>query len=255
MSAQLYPICSSPYFERGFFMPKFTYRDKSWRLRKLVLAALFCALAFVSMFVMRINIMFLTVDAKDAVVALAGLLLGPIYSLAISLAVSIQELVAIGNTGPWGFLMDFLSTAVFSTTCALVYKYKKNMIGAVVGLLSSVVATTLFMVLFNIFITPIYMGVARAEVIALLPSLFLPFNLVKSLLNAALVLVLYKPLSTASRAVKLLPATKQTAPEGSEAKGKHLSFSIAVSAVGLTIIAICLVIFFVLMDGSFSWFK
>ena len=39
------------------------------------------------------------------------------------------------------------------------------------------------------------MHVSRTEVVALIPSLLLPFNLIKGVLNAAMVLLLYKPLS------------------------------------------------------------
>ena len=106
------------------------------------MAALFCALAFASTCVLRINVMFLTFDSKDAIITIAGLLFGPVYSLSISLVVSIIEFISIGDTGFWGFLMDFLSTAIFSTTCALIYKYKKNIKGAVIGLVASVFTMT-----------------------------------------------------------------------------------------------------------------
>ena len=51
------------------------------------MAALFCALAIASTYIMHIKVMFLTFDAKDAVITIAGLLFGPIYSIAISLVV------------------------------------------------------------------------------------------------------------------------------------------------------------------------
>ena len=86
-------------------MPK----TSSQRIKKLVMAAMFAALAFASMFVMRINVVFLTCDVKDAIVAIAGLLFGPLYSLGISLVVALLEFISVGDTGFWGFLMDFLS--------------------------------------------------------------------------------------------------------------------------------------------------
>ncbi len=239
-------------------MPKLTYQDRSWRLRKLVLAAVFCALAVVSMFVMRITVVFLTFDSKDAIITLAGLLLGPIYSLAISFITAFIEFITIGDTGPWGFLMDFLSTAFFSVTCALIYKFKKNIKGAIVGLFSAILAMTSFMLLFNLFIVPLYnLAYTTASVAKMIPTLFLPFNLTKGLLNAALVLIIYKPMSIAMKAAKVLPSNQlihENDPLATkERENKNLRFSLAVSAVGVVIVAICLVIFFLLMDGSFSW--
>ena len=222
------------------------------------MAALFCALAFASMFIMRINVMFLTFDAKDAVVTIAGLLFGPIYSLVISLTVSLIEFVSIGDTGFWGFLMDFLSTALFSTTCALIYKYKKNIKGAVIGLVSAIFAMTAFMLLFNLFIVPIYTpNFTTAAVAKMVPTLFLPFNLTKATLNAALVLILYKPASIAMKAARVLPSSPLSqkgdghlTPE--ERKKKNLTFSIVVTAIGLLIAVLCVVVFFVFLDGSFT---
>ena len=233
-------------------------RNSTLKFKKLIVAAVFCALAFASMFVMRINVMFLTFDAKDAVVTIAGLLLGPIYSLAISVAVPVIESITVGDTGIWGLLMDFLSTAVFSCTCALIYKHKKNIKGAVVGLVTSVFAVTAFMILFNLFIVPLYTpGFTTADVAKMVPTLFLPFNLTKALLNAAIVLVLYKPASTALKATKVLPS--KSISNGSEAvdvsdrKKKNLKFSLTVTAIGIGVVVICLVVFFTVLGGTVSW--
>ncbi len=227
------------------------------RIKKLCMAALFCALAYASTFIFHFKVMFLTFDVKDAVVTLAGLLFGPLYSLSISLAVALLEFISMGETGFWGLLMDILSTATFSTVCALIYKYKKNIKGAIAGLVTSIFTMTAAMLLFNIFITPIYMGVARAEVIALIPSLFLPFNLVKAVMNSAIVMILYKPISTALKAAKVLPREISLSDNGqvsdTERKKKHFIFSIVVTAVGIAVIALCVYIFIFFMNGEFSF--
>jgi len=231
------------------------------KLKKLVVAAVFCALAFVSMFIMRINVMFLTFDAKDAVVTIAGLLLGPLYSLAISVAVPIIESITLGDTGFWGLLMDLLSTMIFSCTCALIYKHKKNIKGAVVGLVSAVLAMTAFMILFNLFIVPLYTpNFTIAAVAEMVPTLFLPFNLTKATLNAAIVLILYKPASTALKATKVLPSKVVSETEDSELtvaekKKKNLKFSLTVTAIGIAVVAICLVVFFTVLGGTISFGK
>lgn len=252
----LTPEISSPLILKGdFFMSTLTSRkDSAQKFKKLVIAAVFCALAFASMFIMRINVMFLTFDAKDAVVTIAGLILGPIYSLAISVTVAVIESIAIGDTGFWGLLMDVLSTAVFSCTCALIYKYKKNIKGAIVGLVSSVLAMTAFMLLFNLFIVPLYTpGYTTAAVAKMIPTLFLPFNLTKAMLNAALVLILYKPVSTALKATKVLPSKVSLESNDYSSKKGTLKFTLTVTAVGIVVIAVCLVVFFAFLNGKISW--
>ena len=237
-----------------FFMSNSISRKNSaLKFKKLIVAAVFCALAFASMFIMRINVMFLTFDAKDAVVTIAGLLLGPVYSLAISITVAVIESITVGDTGIWGLIMDILSTAVFSCTCALIYKYKKNIKGAIVGLVSSVFAMTAAMLLFNLFITPIYMGVTTADIAAMIPSLFLPFNLTKATLNAALVLILYKPASTALKATKVLSSKNIAKDDTTNVKKKNLKFSLVVTTTGIVVIAICLAVFFVFLNGNITW--
>ena len=46
------------------------------KIKKLVLVALFAALAYVCMFVFRIKVSFLTFDAKDAVMTVGSMFLG-----------------------------------------------------------------------------------------------------------------------------------------------------------------------------------
>ena len=236
-------------------------QSSSIKIKQLCMAALFCALAVASTYIMHIKVMFLTFDAKDAVITIAGLLFGPAYSVGISLVVSTIEFITIGDAGFWGFFMDFLSTAIFSTVCALIYKYKKNIKGAAIGLVSAIFAMTAFMILFNLFIVPIYTpNFTTAAVAKMVPTLFLPFNLTKATLNAAIVLILYKPASTAMKAARVLPsnslskkADQSMTPE--EKKRKNLIFSLVVTGVGLLIAALCVVVFFVFLGGEIGFFS
>lgn len=213
---------------------------------------MFCALAFASIFVMHINVSFLSFDAKDAIITIAGLLLGPVYSLGLSIAVPILESITVGDTGIWGFLMDVLSTASFSCVCALNYKYMKNIRGAAIGLGASVLSMTAVMLLFNLFIVPLYTpNITTAGVMTMIPTLFLPFNLTKGLLNSAIVLVLYKPVSKALKAARVLPKTDTEGTSAANSK-KKLIFSIIVTAIGVVLAAACIIVFFTILDADFS---
>lgn len=228
-------------------------------IKKLVLAALFSALAYVATILtawIRVS-GFLTFDAKDTLITVAGLVLGPVYSILISLLVSLIEIITIPETGFWGFLMNFLSTAAFAGVCSLIYKYKKNLKGACIGLVSSVFATTAVMALLNLFVTPIYTGLPTETIAKMIPTLFLPFNFTKAVLNSALVLIIYKPVSRALKATKMMPDTSSASASDTagdtSAKRRKMLLNLAVTGTGLLLVAISVFVLIFVLDGSFSF--
>lgn len=225
--------------------------------KRLVLTAIFAALAYAAMFVFRFNVQFLTFDLKDAVITLSGLLLGPWAAATVSLLVATLEFITVSDTGWYGFVMNFASSAAFSVTCAAVYRYKRKLSGAIVGLVSAMIVMVSVMMLLNLFVTPLYQGVSRSDIAALLPVLFLPFNAVKGLANASLVLVLYKPVHRALQAARLLPRTAPAASSLADPaeKKRQMIRNIAVAAVGLVLLAAAIVAVFLLLDGRFELFK
>ncbi len=175
------------------------------KLKWLVLTALFAALSYVCLLFIRVPGIagFLTLDVKDAIVTLGAMFLGPIAAFIISLVVSLVEMISVSTTEFWGFLMNFLGTAVFSILASSIYRHKRTLMGGIAGLSVAVVSMVAVMLVANIFITPIYRGVPTAMVIDLLPMLFV-FNLAKGILNAAVVLLLYKPVSNALKAARFI---------------------------------------------------
>ena len=96
------------------------------------------------------------------------------------------------------------------------------------------------MLLWNAFLTPLYMGAPRDAVIAMLVPVFLPFNALKGGLNAAITLLLYKPLVKALRAAKLLPA---------QSSGKQTSVTLVNLLIAVVIVGVCIAVLFVLRRG------
>ena len=179
-------------------------KSQSLDVKKLVGMATFSALAYGVTFVFRIPVQFLTFDAKDALLTIAAFIYGPLAALIMSLIPALIEFITISSTGFWGFLMNYASSACFSFVASLIYKYRRSFSGAIVGLYSAVIATTALMMPMNIIITPIFMNVPRAMVIDLIPSLLLPFNFAKALMNAAIAMLLYKPISVALKRARLI---------------------------------------------------
>ena len=213
------------------------------KLIRMVVVAVFCALAYVSQFVFRIHVSFLTFDAKDAVMAIAAMIFGPIWGVVMALLVSFLEFMTISGTGVYGLIMNFASSAAFCAISAGVYNYTRTMTGAVMALVTAVLGTTALMMLLNVLVTPYYMTGGSVEaVVAILPTLLLPFNLTKTVMNAALVLVLYKPVSVALKKARIL-------------KGGPDSFTwdkktILVMVGGLALIAACVTVFLIALGGT-----
>ncbi len=176
-------------------------------VKKLCGIAMFTAMALVATIATKwAQVMFLTFDAKDSIITIAAYIYGPAPAIMMSLVASlIESLTFGGDTGWYGFLMNFLSSAIFSFTASYIYKKRRNINGAVIGLYSATVATTFVMLLLNMFITPLYFGLPVLDpyVMDMIPTLLLPFNFAKALMNSAIVMFLYKPLAVALRRVRL----------------------------------------------------
>lgn len=210
---------------------------------KMTGIAIFAALAFVVSLVVRFPVQFLTFDAKDAVITIASFVYGPIAGVIISFIAALVEMISISTTGWYGFLMNFASSAVFSLTASMIYTKKRNLNGALIGLYSAIAATVGVMLILNIFITPLYFGmpVAAPMVMQMLPTLLLPFNFAKALMNSAIVMLLYKPLVTA---LKRLNIVKTQGGAQAMSFNRTTKIILALGAVGLVI---SIVIFLILV--------
>jgi riboflavin transporter FmnP len=185
----------------------FMQQHEKLDVKQLVLLAVFTALAYTAVCLIRIPaVAFLSYEPKDVIIVISGFIFGPLSSLIIALVTSFLEMITISDTGPVGAVMNLLSSSCYACTAAMFYKYRRTLSGAVAGLAIGSVVMVLVMLLWNWLITPLYMGVSRDAVVGMLVPMFLPFNAVKALLNSALVLCLYKPLITALRKTRLIAA-------------------------------------------------
>lgn len=163
-----------------------------------------CALAYIAATVGRIPlILFLKYDPKDIIIVIGGLIFGPFIPLAISVIVSVIEMFTISETGIIGCIMNIISSCSFACTTAFIYKNKRKLSGAILALLCGWSCQVAVMMLWNYLIAPIYMGYPREAIIELLLPAFLPFNLIKGGLNAAVTMLFYKPVCYLSS--KLIP--------------------------------------------------
>lgn len=214
-------------------------------IRQTATMSMLCAIAYVSVFLTRVlppivpSLPFLQYDPKDIIITLGGFIFGPVASLLISVVVSLVEAITVSDTGPIGLLMNVISTCAFACTAAVIYKKKRTLSGAVIGLVAGCVFMTAVMLLWNYAITPIYMNIPREAVKGMLLPGFMPFNLIKGGLNSAFTLLLYKPVVSALRRAKLIEPAKNDSGE------KKLP-SVAIAVVSVLLIASLIAVVFIL---------
>lgn len=213
---------------------------------KMAGIAIFSALAFVVSLVVRFPVQFLTFDAKDAVITIAAFVYGPLSAVIISFLAALIEMITISTTGWYGFLMNFASSAVFSLTASLIYTKKRNLNGAIISLYSAIGATVGVMLLLNLLVTPLYLQyvgapITNADMVAMLPTLLLPFNFAKALMNSAIVMLLYKP---TVMALKRLGLVKTHGGAAAMTFNRTTKIILALGAVGLVL---SIVIFLILI--------
>ena len=232
------------------------------RIRKMVMIAMFTAIAYVAMLFIHIKVGFLTMDVKDAVITLCGLFFGPLSALFIAVLVPVIELFTMSETGVYGLIMNIIGSVTFSVVVSLFYKLKKTLWGAIAGLAAGALTMVAAMMLANLFITPYYMGTTTEAVRQMIPTLLLPFNLLKGVINVGAVLLLYKPLSRVLRRLGVLPGRKKVAAEISQngensprcaTKSRFSAKSIAVTVAALILIAVSLVLIFAVLGGKFAF--
>ena len=197
--------------KNGFNLNKVKKQPQS-KTKSVALIGVFCALAYVLTILgnmIPISVAgFLSYDPKDIIIVIAGFILGPAYTVIISLIVSLLEMITFSQTGIIGCIMNIISTVAFAGTASFIYKRNKSVFGAIIGLLVGTLSTTALMLLWNYFITPYYMHVPREAVAEMLLPVFLPFNLIKAGINSAIAILTYKPIVGALRKARIVAPTQ-----------------------------------------------
>ena len=199
----------------------------NYKTKKIAMLGVLAALAYLSVVLINIPVVsvdFLKYEPKDVIIALGGFMFGPLPAALLSVVVSLLEMVTISSTGIIGCVMNILSTWGFACVAAIVYKRMHTLKGAIIGLVAGL-------------ITPLYMGWPREAVAAMLLPVFLPYNLLKCAMNAALTMLIYKPLVNALRRANLL--------EGASASNAGTR-NIGIILVSLLVLATCVLCVLVL---------
>lgn len=227
-----------------FFMN--TKTNTTEKIKRMTAIAVFAALAYVIHFV-HIPVAFLNLDFKDVVMTVAGMYFGPSAAAVLAVLVPLLE-YPTSETGPYGLIMNILSSGAFVIVASVIYKFKKTLSGAVIALCSACLSMVAVMMVANLFITPYYMahaGITQQDIVAMIPTLLLPFNAIKAVLNAALTLCLYKPVSNVLKRSGF--GKRDAVGLNGEDRRSRRARSVLVWVIGgfIAIMALC-IIFFVL---------
>jgi len=209
------------------------------------MTAMFAALAFAVLWIVRTlpplffvpSMPFLKYEPKDTLIVLCGFILGPLSAAAVSVIVAFLEMITVSDTELIGMIMNAVSSCIFACSAALLYRKLRTASGAWIGLATGVVSTTAFMLFWNYLIVPIYTGYPRSAVVKLLVPVFLPFNLIKYSLSAALIILIYKP---------LVMALRQTGLVEKSAYRPSLKSSLPAVIGAISLIAVCVTAVFLL---------
>lgn len=227
-----------------------TKERNSQQIKRMTALAVFAAVAYAVHFI-HIPVSFLNLDFKDVITTVCGMYFGPVSGVIVAVLVPILE-YPTSSTGPYGLIMNILSSVSFVGVASLVYRFKKTLSGAIAALCAAVLSMVAVMMVANLLITPFYMGVSREAVVSYIPTLLLPFNAIKAVLNAALTLCLYKPLTNV---LKKTGFGKQSVSveldESAQKKAKLRSIIVWIVGGSIAIVSLC-VIFFVL-GGSIAF--
>lgn len=169
------------------------------KLLKMARIGVLSALAVVLMLLIRFPIIpsasHLEYEPADAAILIGSFVDGSVAGLIMTFIVCAVQAITVSANGGWvGFVMHFISTGTLVVVASLIYRRFRSKKGTVVALLAGSIAMTLIMIPANLFFTVKFYGFAHDVVAAALPTVIIPFNLIKSIGNSVIVLALHKPL-------------------------------------------------------------
>ena len=160
---------------------------------------------------------FLKLDFSEVPALIAAYSLGPVSGIIVCLIKNLINMTA-STTGCVGELSNFLLGCMFVVPAGLIYKYKRNRIGALIGAVVGAVIMGLGSLITNYYIVyPVYYHFLPYEAIlgmyqALYPKVNdlwdcllvfnLPFTVMKGLLCAVITFLIYKPISLVMKTVE-----------------------------------------------------
>ena len=172
--------------------------NKNYSTEKLTKLGIMVAVSLVLLMIIRIPFPpapFLVYDPADIPIYITAFAFGPLEGLAVTLVVCIIQAFLLGGDLFYGFIMHFVATGIVAVIIGLMYKKNKTRKTAVIALITGVIVATAIMCVMNLLVTPHYMGAPVSAVVAMIPTVIIPFNLLKAGINSLITFLVYKRIS------------------------------------------------------------
>lgn len=162
--------------------------------KKMVTMAMLSAISVILVMLIRIpcpGAAFLEYDPADVPILLSTVMFGPWWGLAVTVVVSVIQGVSVSaGSGIIGIIMHIFATGTYVIVTGLINKKGSDKM-LVLSLVAGALASTAFMVVWNLIFTPIFMGAPFEVVKNMMLPIILPFNLVKAGMNGIFAGVVY----------------------------------------------------------------
>jgi riboflavin transporter FmnP len=136
---------------------------------------------------------FLEYDPADIPIFVGTLFYGPVAGLFLTVIVSVvQGLTVSAASGVIGIFMHLVATGSFVLVFGLLTRKNKSIKRSVIALILGILTWTSAMVLWNLLLTPVFMGTPVEAVLELMLPAILPFNLIKAGVNGIVALLVAK---------------------------------------------------------------
>lgn len=170
------------------------------KTNKLVRIAVLSALSIVLVMLVKFPIIpsapFLEYEPGDVPMLVAAFMYGPMAGLLMTIIVSTIQAFTVSAAAGWvGLVMHVLATGTLVFVSGTIYRRFHTFKGAFAALAAGSLCMVLIMIPMNLFFTVRFYGVPYDAVVAMLPTAILPFNIIKSVANSFIVILVYKPLS------------------------------------------------------------
>lgn len=169
---------------------------------KLTKLGIMAAVSIVLLMIVRLPFPpapFLVYDPADIPIYITAFAFGPIEGLLVTFVVCVIQAFMLGGDLFYGFIMHFVATGIVAVIIGMMYKKNKTRKTAIIALVTGVIVTTLVMCVMNLLVTPHYMGAPVEAVMAMIPTVIIPFNLLKAGLNSLVTFLVYKRISVLLR--------------------------------------------------------
>ena len=174
-----------------------TNRQTAGMVYKIAFLGMLSAISIILVYLLHIPLFpaasFLEYDMADVPIILAAFLFGPTAGLLMTIVVSVvQGLTVSAQSGVIGIFMHIFATGCYVLVAGNLYQRHKTLKGELAALSAGAGSMVVAMILWNLLLTPVFMGAPFEAVLKLMIPAIIPFNLIKAGVNSVIAYFAFK---------------------------------------------------------------